>query len=241
MMTDRGVAAFLLAAVLACGCAAAPASVPASVSRQVERKSGGMRYLLHLPASYETRSDWPVILFLHGAGERGQDIDLVRREGLPRILDTLPDFPFVVVSPQEEKGRLWTPDDLSDLLKEVIARFRVDRTRVSVTGLSTGATSALELAIRHPELVAAVAAVAPTTAPASPCAMRDVPVWIFQNSGDERVPVSRSRKLARDLEQCGGRGEVRLTIYPRDGHDAWTETYRRQDLYDWMSRRGPAP
>jgi predicted peptidase len=108
---------------------------------------------------------------------------------------------------------------------------------VSVTGLSSGATSALELAIRHPELVAAVAAVAPTSAPASLCAMRDVPAWIFQNSGDERVPVSRSRRLARELEQCGGRGEVRLTVYPRDGHDAWTETYRRQDLYDWMSRQ----
>lgn len=237
MMTDRRVATLVLSAVLACGCAAAPAPVPASVTRQVERESGRMRYLLHLPATYETRSDWPVILFLHGAGERGSDLDLVRREGLPRILDTLPDFPFVVVSPQEEKDHLWTPDDLAALVEDVIARHRVDRTRVSVTGLSTGASSALELAIRHPELVAAVAAVAPTTTPASLCAMRDVPAWIFQNSGDERVPASRSRRLARELERCGGRGEVRLTTYPRDGHDAWTETYRKQDLYDWMSRQ----
>jgi predicted peptidase len=232
-MPDSRAATLLACAFLACGCAGAPVARPAA-SRQTAQESDGIRYLLHLPAAYESRSDWPVILFLHGAGERGRDLDLVKREALPRILETLPDFPFVVVSPQEDIGRLWTPEALSAFLDEVTGIYRVDRTRVYVTGLSTGATMALELAIREPARIAAVAAVSPTRIPPALCAMKDVPVWIFQNTGDERVPPSRVRKLVRELEGCGGRGEVKLTMYPREGHDAWTETYRRQDLYEWM-------
>lgn len=239
-MTDRCVATFLLSAVLACGCADPSAPVPASVSRQVERESGRMRYLLHLPASYETRSDWPIILFLHGAGERGHDLEFVKREGLPRILETLPDFPFMVVSPQEERHRLWTSDALAALIDEICARHHVDRTRIYATGLSSGATAALDLAIHHPEKIAAVAAVSPNAIPPDLCAMKDVAVSIFHNAGDERVPQARSKKLARDLERCGGSGEVRLTIYPRDGHDAWTETYRSHALYEWLLEQRPA-
>ena len=231
-MSDlRGVALFLTA-VLACGCAAAPTPAPAAGRRQTAQESGGTRYLLHLPAAYESRADWPVILFLHGKGERGRDVELVKREGLPRILKTLPDFPFVVVSPQEEKDRLWTPEALAALLDDVAARYRADRGRVYATGLSTGATMALELAIRYPWKVAAVAAVTATGIPSGLCAMRDVPVWIFNNGGDDRVPASRAKKLARGLEECGA--AVELTLYPREGHDAWTETYRRRHLYEWF-------
>jgi predicted peptidase len=240
-MPDSRAAILVLSMALfgACVPASAPVRLP---RRQTAQERAGLRYLLHLPAAYESRSDWPVILFLHGAGERGRDLDLVTREALPRVLETLPDFPFVVVSPQEEIGRLWTPEVLSAFLDEVTGNYRVDPTRVYVTGLSTGATMALELAIREPARIAAIAAVSPTRIPPALCAMKDVPVWIFQNTGDERVPPSRVKKLARELEGCGGRGEVKLTMYPREGHDAWTETYRRQDVYDWMlSHRRSAP
>jgi predicted peptidase len=232
-MSDSRGATLVLAAVLACGCAAAPTPAPPGASGQTAEVFGGMRCLLHLPAAYSSRPDWPVILFLHGAGERGRDVELVKREGLPRILKTLPDFPFVVVSPQEEKDRRWTADGLAALLDEVASRFRVDRARVYATGLSSGAVAALELAIRYSQKIAAVAAVTGSEIPSGLCAMKDVPVWIFHNAGDEHVPAGRAKRLARELEQCGDK-DVKLTVYPRDGHDAWTETYRRQDLYEWF-------
>jgi predicted peptidase len=230
-MPDSRAVTFLLAALLACGCAAAPPPRQTVRGQSVE-EGAGIRYLLHLPAAYESRSEWPLILFLHGAGERGSDVELVKREGLPHILDTLPDFPFVVVSPQETKDHRWAPDALSALLDEVASRYRVDPARVYATGLSSGAVAALELAIRHPERIAAVAAASTSAIPPDLCGMKNVAVWIFHNAGDERVPSARANRLARGLEACGG--EVRLTIYPRDGHDAWTETYRRRDLYEWM-------
>jgi predicted peptidase len=240
-MSDSRAAVLVLSTALACACAAAASPARSSPGRQIAHEGAGLRYLLHLPAAYESRLDWPVILFLHGAGERGHDLGLVEREGLPRILETLPDFPFVVVSPQEEKDRRWTPDALAALVDEVAAQYRVDRGRVYATGLSTGATAALDLAIRHPEKVAAVAAVTAKSIPREMCAMKDVPVWIFNNGGDARVPASRAKKLVRALERCGGRGEVKLTIYPRDGHDAWTETYRRHDLYEWFLKQVKTP
>jgi poly(3-hydroxybutyrate) depolymerase len=100
----------------------------------------------------------------------------VKREGLSRILETLPDFPFVVVSPQESKDRPWTADALSALLDDVPSRFRVDRAHVYATGLSSGAVAAVELAIRHPEKVAAVAAISASEVPSGLCAMKDVAV-----------------------------------------------------------------
>src|SRR5688572_11260008 len=211
-MTDPRAAALLAAAcVLAAGCAAsAPRAIPAQ-GRQTPQSALGTRYLLYLPASHEKEAAWPLILFLHGGGERGENLDLVRREGLPRILDHIPDFPFVVVSPQETLARGWTPDGLATFLDEVAARHRVDRTRVYATGLSSGATAALDLAAAHPDRIAAVAVASPNRLPADPCRLKATPVWMFHNSGDPRIPVGRIRRFERRLSVCGG--DVRVTLY----------------------------
>lgn len=236
-MTDSRAAAWFVCAVLLCGCVSRP--VPPPPAPRAEREAAGFRHLLHRPRAYESRQKWPLILFLHGDGERGDDLALVRREGLPRILDTLPDFPFVVVSPQLERRRSWSAEALGDVLDEVVAANRVDPDRIYVTGLSSGASASLEMAILYPGRFAAVAAVTSSKVPAGLCGMKEVPVWIFHNSGDERIPAGRAKRLVRALEACGG--EVRFTLFPRDGHDAWTEAYRTQELYDWFlahRRRG---
>jgi predicted peptidase len=241
-MPDSRAVVFVLSTALACACAAISSTPRSSPLRQTAQETAGLRYLLHLPATYESRSDWPLILFLHGGGERGRDLDLVRREGLPRMLETLPDFPFVVVSPQEEKRNAWRPERLAALLDDVLRRARVDPSRVYVTGISSGAVAALELAIRYPGTIAAIVPISAHVIPDGLCRMKDVPAWIFHSAGDERIPFGRAEKLARELEACGG--EVKLTIYEKRDHDAWTETYRRGDLYDWMLRhrkRVPSP
>jgi len=229
-MTDPRTATLLLSAALTLGCATPPVAAPAA--SQTEQLAAGLRYLLHLPAGYESRTAWPLILFLHGDGERGDDLALIKREGLPRILETLPDFPFVVVSPQLPRRGRWSVKSLGAVLDEILARYRVEPGRIYVTGLSSGAVTSLEMAIRYPGRFAAVAAVTASEIPDGLCGMKDVPAWIFHNAGDERVPAGRAKRLVRALEACGG--EARFTLFPRDGHDAWTETYRHQELYDWL-------
>lgn len=199
-----------------------------------------MRYLLYKPEDYAAGSEpWPLIVFLHGRGERGDDLSLVEREALPWLLKSLRSFPFLVVSPQCPSGHAWSVETLGELLVEVLQLYRVDTGRVSVMGLSDGATAALNLAASDPGRFAAAVAIAPQGGPADPCRLRTVPVWIFHNSGDKRIPVGRSRKLARALEACGG--EVQLTVYPQEGHDAWTDTFGREDLYAWLLKQHRSP
>ena len=199
--------------------------------------AGDVRYLLYLPGGDERRPPldrWPLILFLHGDGERGENLALVKREGLPRILERQRDFPFAVVSPQCPRRRRWSLEVLDRLLTDVLGRLRVDPDRVYSTGLSSGAVASLELAAFRPDRLAAVAAVAPNREPREPCRVAGVPVWLFHNAGDERVSAGMSRRLARRPRDCGG--TARLTILPGSGHDAWSETYFRADLYEWFLR-----
>jgi predicted peptidase len=228
---------------------------PQPGTRQTEQlfrygPQSGIRYLLYLPDEYETIGRrWPLILFLHGSGERGDDLSLIKREGLPRMLERWRRFPFVVVSPQRRRGERWSPEKLFALLDEIFRTHRVDHSRVFVTGLSSGGDAALELAIRAPHRFAAVAAVAPLGLPENLCALREMPVRVFHSASDQRVPLGRSKRLVRALEECGGRAI--LTIYRQEGHDAWTMAYQTRELYDWLlevsahrtpssSRRAPA-
>lgn len=232
-MTDSRAAALCIAAwILTAGCSSSGPRTDPAPGRQSARSESGTSYLLYLPAAHEKEPAWPMILFLHGGGERGEDLSLVRREGLPRLLERLPDFPFVVVSPQESKSRRWTSEALVELVDDAAAKYRVDRTRVYATGLSSGAAAALELAAAYPSRIAAVAVASPNRLPKDVCRLKSVPVWMFHNAGDPRIPASRIRRFERSIAGCGG--EVRVTLYDRGRHDSWTETYDRRDLYEWF-------
>src|ERR1041385_5886141 len=98
------------------------------------------KYLLFVPDGYvqQKKKRWPLILFLHGAGQRGTDLELLKEHGIPKFLDRRPDFPFLVVSPQCPADGWWKTDVLAALLTEIEERCRVDKDRVYVTGLSMG-------------------------------------------------------------------------------------------------------
>lgn len=205
-----------------------------------------LRYLLYLPPGYgaDPSRGWPLVLFLHGAGERGDDLDLVRRHGVPRRVEE-EDFPFVAVSPQCAAGASWHRQlpALKSLLEEVLACHTIDPDRVYLTGISMGGYGAWHLAARFPQLFAAVVPVCggglPSAGfPEKVCALRDVPVWAFHGAEDLVVPVQETTQLVEKLRACGG--DVRLTIYPGVGHDSWTRTYAEPQLYAWLlaQRRG---
>ncbi|MFN2387859.1 MAG: prolyl oligopeptidase family serine peptidase [Thermoanaerobaculia bacterium] len=236
----RAIAAFVGAATVALlGCAS---SVPTPPRHMVERSvtlPDGRRapYLFYEPSGRGGGPPLPLILFLHGAGERGEDLDLVRREGLPRLIDSLERFPFLVAAPQI-RVKHWDVRWLPDFLDAVLRAHTADRERVSVTGLSTGGIAALKVAILRPDLFSAVVAVTPDSVPRDLCRLSQIPVWIFQNARDVRVPPRHARSIARAIHACGG--TTRLTMFARDGHDAWSEAYVHPGLYDWIraQRRG---
>ena len=122
-----------------------------------------MEYLLFLPESYaqSTNQKFPLILFLHGAGERGRDLDSVKRHGIPKIVETNPDFPFIAVSPQCPEDSWWTSElhTINGLIEEAVEKYQVDTSRIYLTGLSMGGFGTWSLASMYPERFAAIAPV----------------------------------------------------------------------------------
>lgn len=208
-----------------------------------------LRYLLFLPAGYPDRKArrWPLILFLHGVGERGHDPRIVARHGPPRIAEGRPDFPFMVVSPQCPPGRIWSNEAVIALLDRVCAACRVDRSRIYLTGLSMGGFGAWNLALEYPERFAAVAPLcgggdpirARIADPKTLAALKSLPFWAFHGVRDTVIPISESERMVKALRTIEV-AEVRLTRYPEAEHDCWTETYNDPRLYEWfLSHRRP--
>jgi predicted peptidase len=191
----------------------------------------GLRYLLYKPPGYSYKSQrWPLILFLHGGGEKGYDLELVKTQGLPKLLERQ-DLPFIVVSPQSDEGG-WDADALNALLDEVIAQYPVDEERVYVTGLSMGGAGTWELASRYPKRFAAIAPICGYGNPEISQNLKHVAVWAFHGAKDKSVPLSASEKIVEALKTVGA--EVEFTVYPYAGHDSWTETYENPRLYEWL-------
>ncbi len=199
-------------------------------------------YLLYLPADYgrDAQQRWPLILFLHGAGERGNNLDLVKKHGLPKILQNRTDFPFIVVSPQCPRGQWWNNQVLIGLLDEIMARYAVDPRRVYLTGLSMGGFGTWSLAIEYPDRFAAIAPICGGGIPYQLDRIRHVPVWAFHGARDNIVPLFESKRMVETLERMGG--QAMLTVYPQAEHDSWTATYNNPKLYEWfLEHRRPAP
>ncbi len=204
--------------------------------KKTAAKTIGCRYLFFLPAAYNAdRKRWPLILFLHGSGERGNKVDLVKRNGLPKIVEQQPDFPFIVVAPQLPAMEWWSPEILGALLHEVQRKYRVDANRIYVTGLSMGGYGTWQLAVAYPSRFAAIAPICAGGANFHRAPeIAHVPIWVFHGERDRIVPISESREWVRRLRQAGGR--PKFTIYPRAAHDSWTQAYDDPRLYRWFLR-----
>ncbi|WP_420455695.1 GDSL-type esterase/lipase family protein [Rubrivirga sp.] len=191
------------------------------------------QYLARLPDGYDDTSEpWPLLLFLHGAGERGTDLDLVGVHGpLKEAREGRP-MPFVVVAPQVPFGGRWTAARIGAALDDAQARFRIDADRVYVTGLSMGGFGTWEAVEAFPDRIAAAAPVCGGGNWIGLCAARDVPVWAFHGARDRVVHPDRSVEMVSRLERCGG--DVRFTVYPDVGHNAWDPAYGDSGVYDWL-------
>ena len=200
-----------------------------------------LSYLLSLPRGYRAggKRKWPLILFLHGAGERGDDLELVKKHGIPKIVEQGTDLPFITLSPQCPQDTWWGThtDALSALLDDVVATHAVDTDRLYLTGLSMGGYGTWQFAALYPRRFAALVPICGGGPwmygfPDKVSVLKDIPVWVFHGAKDKTVLPSESRRMVKALKACGG--DVRLTIYPEADHDSWTQTYANPELYEWF-------
>ena len=209
--------------------------------RQVITKTNEYRFLLSLPKDYaaDPAKRWPLVLFLHGAGERGTDLQKVAVHGPPKLAKQGRDFPFILASPQCPEGQVWDTDTLIGLVDTLQAQLRVDPKRTYATGLSMGGYGTWSLAVKHPERFAAVAPICGggetirALLPAQREALKSLGVWAFHGGKDNVVLPAESERMV-DAFKRAGVTDVKLTVYPEAGHDSWTEGYNTPALYDWL-------
>lgn len=215
-----------------------------------------LRYQVYLPNSYSAETRWPVILFLHGAGERGSDGLLQTAVGLgPAIRRDPARYPAITVFPQAPRDSLWVgvpAEAAMAALRQTLDEFSTDASRVYLTGLSMGGNGTWYLAYRYPESFAAVVPICgwvsarerfPAPAAVVPAEdgepfealaqrLKDVPVWIFHGEVDPVVPVEESRKAATALQSAGA--DVRYTELLGVDHNSWDAAFGSVEFSTWL-------
>lgn len=201
-------------------------------SFQPKDKSQGYDYLLYKPSSKPSKGKWPLLVFLHGRGERGSNLNLVKKHGPAKIVESK-DLPFVIASPQCPRSDLWwKPEIVTGLVDDLLQKHPIDPDRVYLTGLSQGGFGTWATAARFPDKFAAVAPICGGGKPEWAKKYRTLPIWNFHGDADKVVPVRLSRVMVEAVKKAGGK--ITHTEYPGVGHDSWSKTYRNPKLYEWF-------
>lgn len=226
------------------------------LDRNITVAGRSYRYQVYVPADYQTKSSWPAILFLHGAGERGDDGLLPTNVGLgPAIRQNASRYPAIAVFPQVPRDSQWVgaPGDMAvAALRQTMREFLVDPDRVYLTGLSMGGHGTWYVAYRHPQLFAAVVPICgwvrdfpqfrgsvPVVPGDSAAVMPNlvqrlakVPIWIFHGEMDQVVPVSGSREPAASLKAASA--DLRYTEFLGVNHNSWDAAYASEEFTRWL-------
>jgi predicted peptidase len=195
----------------------------------------GYQYLLATPETYDAdpAKKWPLVVFLHGAGERGQNPELLKKHGPLKLMAAGKKFEAIVVCPQVPLGGVWNPHGVKALVDKLKQEHRVDDLRVYLTGISMGGFGTWDTILEYPETFAAAAPI---------CGgagigilkfdrIKDLPLWIFHGEADTVVPAAYTTSALPRLKDSKG---LKVTIYPGVGHDSWTQTYDNPEFWEWL-------
>ena len=192
-----------------------------------------VNYIIRFPKEYESEKRYPLIIFLHGAGTRGTDVQVLRSNPYFIITEEYQEFPFITVAPQCSADTWF---DLFETLQE-LTRFianepYVDKTRIYLMGASMGGYGTWQLAMSMPEYFAAICPICGGGMYWNAYRLANVPVWAFHGKMDDTVFVEESVKMVNAVNSCGGK--ARLTVYPENAHDAWSDTYKNPEVFEWL-------
>lgn len=192
-------------------------------------------YVKYLPKDYDETKTYPLVFFLHGAGERGEDLDIAMRHGYMKyVRESGQEYPFIFIAPQCPEDKYWGcfTESLLAFLDDIIATLPVDKRRVYLTGLSMGGTGTWMLAMACPEKFAAIAPICGTGIYWNGGALVRTPIFMYHGDCDTVVPISESIHMLQAVNSRGG--NAKLHICYGVGHDAWETAYGSDALMNWM-------
>tara|TARA_B100001559_G_C16494750_1_gene620140 strand:+ start:1811 stop:2479 length:669 start_codon:yes stop_codon:yes gene_type:complete len=201
-------------------------------------RSHQLKYLIYLPKDYLTKK-YPLVLFLHGAGERGTNLKDIEIHGLPKLVRNGKKFPFIIIAPQCPLNLWWSDplpvDLLSELVNDIVMKYGIHKNNVFCTGLSMGGYGTLALSIKNPKLFSAIIPI---------CGgmdiknffdilnLKDLPIWLFHGDKDEVIPLENSQSIYKVLKPVNK--NIKLTVYKGVDHNSWDRAYDDNELYKWM-------
>lgn len=189
--------------------------------------------LVYLPNEYaKDWRRWPVIVFLHGAGLRGADVSMVRRDALPLLIDQGLRLPAIVVSPQCAAGCRWDNAAVLEVVEQLIEDYRADEHRIYLTGYSMGAAGAWKVAAAAPKRFAAMVTIAGGANPRIANKLTALPIWAFHGVQDDVVPISSTARLINAIRESGG--APRFTALAEKGHNIAIEVLSDEGTISWM-------
>jgi len=194
-----------------------------------------LAYTLHIPL--DTKEKKPLIIFLHGSGEKGTDIEKVKIHGPFKYLKSH-ELDSYILAPQCPENEYWNAEILYRLILKIQKENNIDSRRIYLTGLSMGAWGAWNLVFAHPEIFAAfvpIAGFVDRVPMIENCKIKAIPIRIFHGLLDDEVSVDYSIRIYKKLKNCNA--DVQLTIFDDAGHDSWSKVYDNAEIYEWMFKQ----
>ncbi|MBC3789008.1 carboxylesterase family protein [Spirosoma utsteinense] len=196
-------------------------------------------YSLYLPKDYQSTSrSYPLVIYLHGGSQRGNDLTKLNEYGPPQLVHQGKAFPFLIASPQCPAGKYWSTDNwLDSLYSDLLATYRIDPKRVYLTGISMGGYGTWQTAVAYPDKFAAIVPLCGGCDDSTQiCRIKHLPVWTFHGMADDKVPFGLTDRLVKRLRSCSGKDQVRFTKLVNEGHEI-QYLYQRKKIYRWLLRQ----
>jgi len=212
----------------------AQSDVKGSMKTEIIQKKE-LGYALHIPKN--TKEKKPLIIFLHGSGEKGTDIEKVKVHGPFKYMKTH-ELDAYVLAPQCPENEYWDSEVLYRLIQKIQKENNIDASRIYLTGLSMGGWGAWNLAFAHPEMFAALVPICgfvDRVPMIEDCKIKSIPIRIFHGLMDDVVDISYATTIYKKLKACNA--NVSLTIFDDANHDSWTRVYDNPEIYDWMFKQ----
>ncbi|GIW79831.1 MAG: hypothetical protein KatS3mg105_1638 [Gemmatales bacterium] len=224
-----------------------PKDLPLAADVYIDSKGNKLPYRLLKPKNYDPKKKYPLVLFLHGAGERGTDNKKQLIHGIGDFVRNQDKYPCFVVVPQCPAGQTWAdwrykgpqpkeptlPTKLSlQLVEQIQKKYSIDDKRLYITGLSMGGFGTWDVICRYPDKFAAAVPICGGGDPRLAEKIKDLPIWAFHGAKDRAVKPERSRLMIEAIKKAGGK--PKYTEYPDVGHAAWVPAYRDQKLFEWL-------
>ena len=192
-----------------------------------------LKYVIRYPDGYEIGKKYPVLFYIHGAGGRGEDINIIRNHSFFKLTEQHEVFPFICIAPQCYANSWFDIfEQLQAFVKAMISSVFCDRSKVYLMGASMGGYTTWQLAMAHPQLFAAIIPICGGGMYWNAGRLKDVPVWAFHGDSDPTVLTRESEIMVKNTNLCGG--NAKLTVYEATAHDAWSPTFRNPEVFEWL-------